>query len=102
MTMRKLIGGICLMLAITSCSKEEVTCDGSTPTYDGDIKAIIDANCVDCHSEYDNYNGLKASVDNGSFEREVISKQTMPRNGSLTASQLSKIKCWLEQAAPEN
>ena len=37
-----------------------------------DIKTIIDANCVHCHSEFSNYSGLKTVVDNGYFKNEVI------------------------------
>lgn len=89
------------------CKKEgdrlqEIECDGSTRTYQDDIKTIIDANCVSCHNEYGDYVGVKNSVDNGSFEREVITNQTMPRGGDLTPSELTKIRCWLEQGAPEN
>lgn len=91
-----------LLLLGTSCKKKEVVCDGSSPTYTSEIKGIIDASCVSCHSEYSTYAGVKASVNNGSFESEVISKQTMPRDGKLSESQLSKIKCWLEQGAKEN
>lgn len=90
------------MVLAVSCKKNEVTCDGSTRTYDADIKSIIDASCVSCHSQYSTYSGVKSSVDNGEFEREVISKQTMPQNGSLSDADLTKIKCWLEQGAPEN
>lgn len=103
MLMKKvLLGGLSIMMLAASCKKNQVTCDGSTRTYDADIKSIIDTRCVDCHSEYSNYTGVKASVDNGSFEREVISKQTMPQGSSLSSSDLTKIKCWLEQGAPEN
>ena len=90
------------VLVLSGCNKREVSCDGSTRTYDADIKAIIDASCVSCHSEYSDYAGVKSSVDNGSFEREVISKQTMPRGTKLSEVDLTKIQCWLEQGAPEN
>lgn len=94
--------GVLALSAATSCNKNQVTCDGSTRTYDADIKTIIDASCISCHSNYSTYAGVKSSVDNGSFEREVISKQTMPEGSKLSDGDLSKIKCWLEQGAPEN
>jgi len=87
---------------LASCNKNTVTCDGSTRTYDADIKSIIDANCVSCHSSYNNYDGLMSSVNDGSFEKEVLSKQSMPQNGSLSEEELTKIKCWVDQGAPEN
>lgn len=88
--------------SLSSCGKNNVTCDGSTTTYTADIKSIIDASCVSCHANYSTYSGIKASVSNGSFESEVISKQTMPQGSKLSDTDLTKIKCWLEQGAPEN
>ncbi|MCB9189911.1 MAG: hypothetical protein H6600_08780 [Flavobacteriales bacterium] len=88
--------------SLASCGKNKVACDGSTRTYTADIKSIIDASCVSCHANYSTYSGVKASVSNGTFESEVISKQTMPQGSKLSDADLTKIKCWLEQGAPEN
>ena len=94
-----------------SCSKEEteITCNGTTPTYDADIKAIIDATCMgsSCHStgsaqpHLTSYAGLKVVTTSGTFETNILINKTMPRTGSLTADELSMIKCWHENGYPE-
>jgi mono/diheme cytochrome c family protein len=97
-----------ITISIWSCKKATVECDGSTPTYTSEVKTILDANCASCHGagstkgDYSTYQKLKVVVDNGKFEREVIINQSMPRGGKMEMSQLSKLKCWLENGAPEN
>ncbi len=92
---------------VLSCKKDEVKCDGSTPTYATDIKPILDNNCMGCHdaggsnTDYSTYSKLTPVLNNGKFESEVITRQSMPRGSSLTASQLSKIKCWIENGFPQ-
>jgi mono/diheme cytochrome c family protein len=106
--MKLLIALLPFSLLLFSCKKAVVECDGSTPTYTADIKAIFDANCKSCHGagsnkgDYSTYQKLKVSVDNGKFEDEVLVRQSMPRGSKLTTEQLSKIKCWIENGAPEN
>lgn len=88
-----------------ACKKENKfvpVCDGSTPTYDTDISAIISQNCVSCHSNYATYSGLSSTFSNGDFEKEVLNDQTMPKGGSLSEAQLNQIKCWAENGFPEN
>ncbi|GAB5416825.1 MAG: hypothetical protein Crog4KO_16910 [Crocinitomicaceae bacterium] len=88
-----------------ACKKEDnfvPVCDGSAPTYDADISAIITQNCVGCHSSYASYSGLSSDLSNGNFEREVLNEQTMPQGGSLSNAQLNQIKCWAENGFPEN
>jgi len=81
-----------------------VICDGSSPTYTSRIKAIINSNCTSsgCHPSYSTYAGLAGILGNGQFEREVLTNQSMPKNGNLSADELSKIKCWIENGHPEN
>lgn len=94
-------------ILLFSCKKdkvEDIQCDGSNPTYTGRIRAIINSNCAtsNCHPGYSSYAGLEGILQNGSFEREVLIDQTMPRNGNLSAGELSEIKCWVENGFPEN
>jgi hypothetical protein len=97
-----LLTGILLL----ACKKEEnqfvPVCDGSAPTYDADIAAIINQNCVGCHSQYATYSGLSNVLNSGAFEREVLIDQTMPQNASLSEAQLNTIKCWVDNGYPEN
>ncbi len=102
-----LVASIAVVLLMESCKKDKVQnvqCDGSNPTYTGQIRAIINANCTssNCHPGFTTYAGLEGALQNGSFEREVLTNQTMPRNGSLSASELSKIRCWVDNGFPEN
>ena len=92
-------------LTYVSCSDPLVPiCDGSTPTYDGSIKAIIDNNCTGglCHDngsskgDFTSYSGLKTVIDNGKFETEVLVNQSMPRNGNLSQEEIDAIQCWME------
>lgn len=97
-----------------SCKKKEdakkneasnaaaVACNGTASTYNSNIKAIISANCVSCHASYASYNGLRGSLNDGSFAREVLERQTMPKNTRLSSEQLSAIQCWKERGYPEN
>lgn len=88
---------------ITSCNKKNnVTCDGSAPTYDTYVKTVVDNNCVSCHANYATYSGLSTITSNGKFEDEVLIRQKMPQNGSLSSDELSKLQCWVENGFPEN
>lgn len=99
-----------LILNFVSCKKESgdtklnPTCDGSHPTYQGEIKAILDSKCgsSNCHSNYTNYDGLRSILDGGDFRREVLVEQTMPKGSSLTQSQINLIQCWANDGFPEN
>lgn len=112
-TMKKLTALIALAsltLAHSSCKKENgggklnPTCDGSHPTYQGEIKTILDTKCgsSNCHPNYTNYDGLRGILDGGDFRREVLVEQTMPKGTSLTQSQINLIQCWANDGFPEN
>lgn len=96
-----------------SCQKGDTpigTVDCSTVTYSGTISPLINTYCggSGCHGanghngSMTTYNNLKSYVDNGSFKREVLTKQTMPQGTSLSSDQLGQIKCWLDSGAPNN
>jgi len=91
------------IITLVACKKtQNVTCDGSTPTYNSYVKSIVDSKCVSCHSSYSSYNGLSGIISSGQFEKEVIINQTMPQNGSIASGDLSKLKCWIDNGYPEN
>ena len=100
------------MVLFFACQKESITpvstnVDCSAVTYAGTIAPLIAQNCSGsaCHGS----NGREGSlmtyaqliryVNNGEFERLVIDRQTMPRNGSLTSEELGQIQCWLDDGA---
>jgi hypothetical protein len=108
--MKKIIAISCLVVAFTACKKEKdsgkltSSCDGSNPTYNGSIKAILDARCgsASCHPDYTSYDGLSGILQSGDFKREVLTNQTMPQGSSLTQDQINKIQCWADNGFPEN
>jgi hypothetical protein len=101
----------------TGCKKKSgtddlnnVDCKSINSGFTSDIKPLIAGACLasGCHNsgsvygDFTNYSGIKAKVDNGSFENRVIQKKDMPLNKRFTNEELKKIKCWLNAGAPEN
>lgn len=101
-------------------------CDTIVSVYNTNVQTIINESCAysGCHDgsggigpgNYNNYNGMLAVLDGGSFRSRVISLQTdpilgMPPNQSvypeskkddLTEEELQIIECWLNAGYPEN
>ena len=99
------------VLSFVSCNKTEApVCDGSSPTYDANIKSIIDNNCTSCHDagsgdgDYTTYAAFASHRSNGKFESSVLINQDMPEssNNALSQADLSIIKCWVQNGFPEN
>jgi len=90
--------------------KPLAACD--SVTYTDSIQPIISANCATpgCHDigslngDFTTYVGVKAKVDNGSFQARVIdgTPSPMPPTGLLPAQEINKLKCWLAAGAPNN
>jgi len=101
---------LCCMGLLVSCKKDTDSgkltpaCDGSHPTYQSDIKNIIDSRCTSsgCHPDFASYEGLFPKLQGGDFEREVLVNQTMPDGAPLTQEQINKIQCWVNDGYPEN
>ncbi len=96
---------ILIIFIIYSCKKKKVPkCDGTSSTYNSNIKSIINNSCTGsgCHPSYSTYLGLKSVLDNGTFKQQVISNKSMPKNSSLSTDQLNKIQCWVDAGYPEN
>lgn len=102
---------VCVTLIGVSCKKNNkvtATCDGSQPTYNGYVAGVISGNCAGCHGpgssngDYSTYSKLSSITNNGTFEKVVLTNQTMPQSGSLSQDQLNKLKCWVENGFPEN
>lgn len=104
-----------LLLIITSCrhrEDEKTGCDLVFSSYTADISPIIATNCAieGCHisgalmGDFTTYEGLKAKVDNGSFELRVLDMKIMPpaTRPPLTEPQLQRLRCWVERGAKEN
>lgn len=117
------LGGLALMaMALTGCyydNEEELyqyyysdnQCDTSNVTFNQDVFPIIQGNCATtgCHEAggtgngiFENYAGLKAKVDNGSFLTRVIQQRTMPPSAPLNDCQVNMLTAWLNAGAPNN
>jgi len=84
-------------------SAQAIECDGTVSTFNSNIKSIIDNNCTNssCHPAFTNYASIKPYLTNGSFTDQVLTNRTMPRTGSLSNNELTKIKCWADAGFPE-
>lgn len=101
------------LLIFFSCKKDEyknLNCSTINATYNITIKPILDANCtsVGCHNtgsangDFTTYIGVHGKVTNGSFEKRVLNEKTMPTFGPLSFDDRKKIKCWIDNGAPNN
>jgi hypothetical protein len=97
--------------AFYACNKTKdesaVTCKYAT-----DIKPITAAKCAHtgCHgvgstiADFNQYDQLKKRADNGVLRKNVLELGIMPPTGheSLTAQEKDKLKCWLDNGAPND
>jgi uncharacterized membrane protein len=65
---------------------------------------IFKTACVKCHSvsggvDMRSYDTIKANI--GKIAIAVLATQSMPKNGTLTADQLSLLSAWINAGAPE-
>lgn len=122
-----------VVVLVPACTNDELpapvapeVCDTITPTYDADVKTIIDESCAysGCHDgaggigpgNYGSYNGIKAVLENNRFRTRIfdpeVDFQLMPplpstypdhvQKDSLTTAERETIECWLNQGFPEN
>jgi hypothetical protein len=101
----------------TQCRKEEadtVDCAGSVPTYNADVKAILDTHCASsgCHSasskkagyDFSTYESAKSGAADVAFLGSVQHKSgysRMPRGASkLSAENVKTLTCWVQSGMP--
>jgi hypothetical protein len=99
----------------------EIPCDDINPTYEADIRPIVETSCAysGCHlgtapGLYDSYEGLLSQIDAGSFRERTITMKADPNLGmppnyapadrpeDLTEDELRMIECWLDAGHPQN
>lgn len=116
--MKRTLVYVITVLILQSCyfDNEEdlygpVTCDLSNITYSSDVSIIINSSCATtgCHvpggtgtGDFTNYTGLKAKVDNGTFETRVLNEKTMPPSTPLSQCELEILQNWLDNGALNN
>lgn len=111
-----IISSLCILF---SCSKDKLEENGEICTdeitYQRDVKSIIDATCAyaGCHDganapgDYNSYRGMSPFLNDSKFMRRVVERRDMPPNysvgpTSMTAEQLSLIRCWAQGEYLEN
>jgi hypothetical protein len=106
-------------LTISSCKKEnikEYDCTGITPTYNGEIKTILDTHCAfsGCHNASSKKAGINLSdYSNAKTEsakdrflgsvQHIKGYDDMPKNASkLDEVTIRKLYCWVKNGSPQN
>ncbi|MBT2620776.1 MULTISPECIES: c-type cytochrome [Chryseobacterium] len=110
-----IIASTALLISCESRTYEEIS--DNTPItqqvkYTTDIKPIIDANCISCHSvngpaaykPFTNYDLVKASIDDmlNRIQRPLGDPEKMPQGGSLPQSQINIFIKWKADGLIEN
>lgn len=106
------------VLVLASCynNKEDLlygdlVCDTTEVSFQENIMPIIANRCAfsGCHVQggsspvmLENYAHIKAAVDNGSFQNQVIETRAMPPDGPLTDCQIAFLSAWITNGAPNN
>ena len=85
----------------------QVACD--TPvSYGTTIRPLIDVNCMPCHNgdgsepfapDLTTYN-LVAGI--AGLIKDVTQSRVMPKEGSLTNTEIAAIQCWVDEGALNN
>ena len=113
-------------MIVSSCTSDVLPepvvlpCDGDIPTYESNVREIIEQTCAysGCHlggapGIYDSYQGLVSDLESGLFRQRVIDVRDdatigMPPNYApqdrpedLTEEELMIITCWLDAGFPE-
>jgi len=98
-----------LTVFIFSCKKEPIAiyeCPNEIlTTFDDDIFPVLDKNCLNCHSRFDEYSYVLKYVDNnklmGSIQH-IKGYSFMPSDDiKLSDSLITVISCWAQNGALE-
>ncbi len=104
-------------LTMASCTTSEIPVDEVTEpivelvTYTGDVKAIIDNNCIGCHGASNpqaglslvTYQQVRTAAENGNLIfRMNNATNPMPPSGTLSANVRAIIDAWADDGFPEN
>lgn len=106
-----------LGFALSGCYRDKedllygvTACEPATVSYQTDIAPLIAASCATsgCHVQgsnsviFENYNNVKAKVDDGSFVQRVLVNGDMPPGTPLTDCQIAFIQQWVDNGAPND
>lgn len=103
------------VLSLSSCKyhvESELFPEGceviDAPIYTDHIESIISRSCStpDCHSpngggtgDFTSFENLQFSINDGSFQQEVLQDREMPPNEPLSECELELINKWIQQGA---
>lgn len=106
-----------LAFSLVACKeKEEIEiseCSGITPSYNLNIKSILDSNCVSCHNasskqagyDFSTYSSTKTGAAKKNFLGAIQHKDgysAMPKNSAkLSNESIQIISCWVQNGMPE-
>lgn len=86
-------------------------CEPTAVSFSVYVLPLVKNSCatVGCHVQggsgngiFENYDQIKAKVDNGSFKRRVVVDRDMPPSGNLSDCQIKTIEKWLDEGALNN
>lgn len=116
------LGMVAVLLLLSGCGdkNDPVSSDGGgngnapdTVTYTGDLKAVLDAQCISCHASnkqgaarngapvgvnWDTYDAAVASAARGNIR---VQAGTMPPTGGIPQDQRDLFQKWLDQGLLE-
>lgn len=114
----KIAGLIIGISLLTACYKDKedllygsVQCETTSVSFSVDIMPILSTSCatVGCHVQggsgnglFENYNQVKAKIDNGSFQQRVTVQRDMPPSTPLTDCQIKHIEQWILDGSLNN
>jgi cytochrome c5 len=119
-----LIGLVAIIVSLESCYYDKFdeihptvgyknTCDTTLAnTYTGSINAIMQVNCVGCHSSaaptqniaLDSYNAVKAAAANGSLKGTMTHSSgynAMPPTTPAQQCEIDRVQKWINAGMPE-
>ena len=100
--------------ALNNSCENSGTCVSTNMSFATNIKPILDANCLGCHSsaggvsggyDFSSYNGVKSAVTAAKLYESVVqtgSAVSMPPASKLSQCNIDQIKSWVDAGAPNN
>lgn len=105
-----------IYLILSSCSKKQAEpMEPAKPeepatkvTYNNFVQGLFQSKCAMCHAPGNSaaaiwtFNGYSTVTGNSAnIRRAVITNKTMPKTGSLSASELQSLSSWFDNGMPE-
>lgn len=105
--MSSVLKSLCMAVLISSCNAKEVKetdTDNGSNNFASIKKNVFVPNCIACHGSsggvnLETYESTQANLDK--IRSAVLVNKTMPPTGSLSETQLSQLKTWLDAGGPE-